>query len=62
VDDRLRNAAKSAIAAQDDRGRWVEDGRLRYHGGDDPTTRVIRCETFIRHVQTLSRYVGGRGE
>lgn len=45
------------IAAQDGRGRWVEAGRLRYHGEKDETRRVIRCETFIRNVTALSAYL-----
>jgi PelA/Pel-15E family pectate lyase len=57
ADRGLEKAVRSLLAAQDARGRWVEDGRLHYHGADDPTTRVIRCETFIRHVRTLSRYL-----
>lgn len=53
----LVTEVKAILAAQDDSGRWVESGRLRTHGGDDPTRRVIRSATFIRHVETLSRYL-----
>jgi len=49
--------AKAAIAALDDRGRWVESGRLRYHGDDDPTRRVIDCRTFINNLGALSSYL-----
>jgi hypothetical protein len=49
--------AKRIIAAQDARGRWVESGRLRHHGPNDPETNVIRTATFIRNVETLSRYL-----
>jgi PelA/Pel-15E family pectate lyase len=48
---------RAVIAALDDQGRWVEDGRLRYHGDDDPTRRVIDCETFIRNVRMLADYL-----
>jgi PelA/Pel-15E family pectate lyase len=48
---------RTLITAQDERGRWVENARLRYHGSDDPTTRVIRSATFIRNVRLLSRYL-----
>jgi hypothetical protein len=48
---------KRIIAAQDARGRWVESGRLRHHGPNDPETNVIRTATFIRNVETLSRYL-----
>lgn len=56
----LEAQARKVIAAQDAQGRWVEDGKLRYHGAADPTTRVIRCETFIRNVEVLSRYLGAK--
>jgi len=45
---------KAIIAAQDARGRWVESGRLR---GTSADSRVIRTATFIRNVETLSRYI-----
>lgn len=53
---------KSVLAALDDRGRWVEDGRLRYQGDDDSTRRIIDCTTFIRNVRTLSAYLAIKGE
>ena len=37
--------------------RWVEDGRMKAHGPDDPTRRVIACRTFIRNVGILSDYL-----
>lgn len=46
------------IAAMDARGAWVEEGRLRYWGEGDPTTRVIETSTFARNVRTLARFAG----
>ena len=46
------------IAAMDDRGAWVEEGRMRNFGSDDPTRQVIETSTFIRNMTLLSRYVG----
>jgi hypothetical protein len=57
VAESLLAEVKSVIAAQDARGRWVENGRLRAQGPNDSTTRVIRCATFNRNVETLSRYL-----
>lgn len=57
LDNALVESVRKVLAAQDERGRWVEEGRLRYHGPNDPTTRVIRCDTFIRNVGILSRYL-----
>ena len=56
----LEFRVRSIINELDARGAWVEDGRLRYHGADDPTSRVIRCATFSRNVQILSQYLEAR--
>jgi uncharacterized protein YyaL (SSP411 family) len=48
---------KAVLAALDEKGRWVEDGRLKYHGPDDPTRRVIDSRTFVRNVRVLSTYL-----
>ena len=53
----LAKGATEAVHAMDDRGAWVENGRLRYHGDDDPARKIISCRTFIQHVDTLSAYL-----
>ncbi|MEO6808497.1 MAG: pectate lyase [Isosphaeraceae bacterium] len=53
----LETRAMAVVKALDDQGRWVEDGRLKAFGPDDPTRRVIDCGTFIRNVDALSRYL-----
>lgn len=45
------------IAAMDEQGRWVEKGKLRYHGADDTTERVIDCHTFLVNVRVLTKYL-----
>lgn len=57
LSDGLTAQARAVIEALDERGRWVEDGRLRYHGPDDPTRRVLECQTFIKNVSILSAYL-----
>ena len=49
---------RAVVSALDERGAWVEPGRLRYHGKDDDTRQVIESTTFIRNVDVLSRYLG----
>lgn len=44
------------IDAADERGAWVEEGRLRYWGKSDPTRRVIDPRTFARNTRALARY------
>ena len=51
---------RATIKALDDRGAWVEDGSLKYHGKADTTRRVIDSATFIRNLDLLSRYVGAK--
>jgi hypothetical protein len=55
ADSSLVKQVQATVAALDARGRWVEEGRLKHHGADDPTQRVIRSATFVRNLQTLSR-------
>jgi hypothetical protein len=54
---RLASQVRRVIDGLDDEGRWVERGRLRYHGADDPTERIIDCRTFINNCRLLSRYL-----
>lgn len=56
VTGNLAQAARDAITALDDRGAWVESGALRYHEVSD-VSYIIDCRTFIRNVETLSRYI-----
>lgn len=51
---------RQIIAAQDERGAWVEPGKLRYHGKSDDTREVIETKTFIKNVAALSEYVAWR--
>jgi hypothetical protein len=50
-------AARAAAESLDERGAWVEVGRLRYHGDDDPVREVIDCGTFIRNVGALADFI-----
>ena len=54
---RLVSRVRHAIDGLDDRGRWLEQGRLRDHGADSPTEPVINCRTFIANCRLLSRYL-----
>jgi hypothetical protein len=38
----------------DERGAWVEPGRLRSH---DATRQIIDCRTFCRNVDVLSQFI-----
>ncbi len=48
---------KILITTLDARGAWVEPGRLRYHGEEDPTREIIDSQTFISNMSILSAYI-----
>ena len=50
------------VASLDSRGAWVEAGRLKYHGDEDPTRQVIRSATFSKNLKTLARWLGARDD
>ena len=52
---KIADEARQVAAALDDRGAWVEEGRLRTYGDDDPTTRVITSRTFVKNLPVLAR-------
>lgn len=54
------NQIRAVVAAMDDRGAWVEEGRMRNFGSEDPTRQVIDTSTFLRNMTLLSRYVGAQ--
>lgn len=57
----LEAQVQRLVASLDERGAWVEAGRLRYHGDADDTRQVIDSSTFIKNLGLLSRYVGAAG-
>lgn len=53
----LSTAARAAIDGLDERGAWVEAGTLREVDPQGKVQRIITSQTFIRNVETLSRFV-----
>lgn len=53
----LVKSARHAIDSLDDRGAWVEDGRLRGADPDNKVRRIITTATFIRNLDTLGRFL-----
>ncbi|MCH7686380.1 MAG: polysaccharide lyase, partial [Planctomycetes bacterium] len=53
----LSAQAKAVVGSLDSRGAWVEEGRLRSHGADDPTRQILNTRTFINNVSILSRFL-----
>lgn len=51
---------RAVIEALDERGAWVEEGRLRYHGDADDTMRIIDCATFNRNLDILSQFIAAQ--
>lgn len=48
---------RALLKGQDERGAWVEEGRLRYWGKGDDTTRVIEGRTFVSNLRLLARWL-----
>ncbi|GAF82151.1 unnamed protein product, partial [marine sediment metagenome] len=44
----------------DDRGAWVEPGKLKYQGADDTTRSVIRSDTFSTNIQVLAKWLAAK--
>jgi hypothetical protein len=57
---KLVASVERVVDELDDRGRWVEDGHMKYHGDDDPTTRIIDCRTFVRNIGILCDYLNSK--
>ncbi|HWA99408.1 MAG TPA: hypothetical protein VG713_12990, partial [Pirellulales bacterium] len=54
--------AQRAVEALDQRGRWLEKGRLKTHEPTSPDMRVLRMATFIENVRALSDYLAATRE
>ncbi|MEX2216667.1 MAG: hypothetical protein WD768_21315 [Phycisphaeraceae bacterium] len=52
----LAKDTAAVIAAMDERGAWVEPGRLKSVKGEQ-SSGVIESRTFIRHIETLCDFV-----
>jgi hypothetical protein len=57
----LARQATAIIDSLDERGAWVESGRLKYHGDDDDTREVIDCRTFMANIRVLATYIAAPG-
>lgn len=55
----LLQQARRVIDSLDDRGAWAEKSRLRHHK-IEPESGIIRCQTFVRNVRTLCRFLNAR--
>jgi hypothetical protein len=53
----LTKAAQAAIEGLDARGAWVEAGKLSAADPDGKVKRIISTQTFIKNVDTLSRFI-----
>jgi hypothetical protein len=53
----LASAAKAAIDGLDGRGAWVEAGKLNDSDPEGKVKRIISTQTFIKNVETLSRFI-----
>ena len=52
----LKAQARNVISSMDERGAWVERGRLRHHKVE-PESGIIDCRTFVNNVRTLCGFL-----
>lgn len=57
ITETLEERVRDVIAALDERGAWVEEGKLRHHGKGDDTTQIIDSGTFAANLDLLSSYL-----
>lgn len=55
----LKAQVRTVVSSMDQRGAWVERGRLRYHKVE-PDSGVIDCRTFVSNVRTLCHFLTAR--
>lgn len=58
----LTTAARAVIDALDTRGAWVEDGKLNDADPEGKVKRIISTQTFIKNIDTLSRFIAASKE
>ncbi len=51
----IARTAEKVAKQMDDRGAWVEAGRLKNYGEKDATQRIITSKTFIKNLRDLAR-------
>ncbi len=51
----VARTAEKVAKQLDAHGAWVEDGRMKDYGDNDPTRRVITSKTFIKNIRELAR-------
>lgn len=54
----LNERVNRVLANISDSGAWIESGRLKYHGEDDNTERVIKSKTFCDNLLILASWLG----
>ncbi len=53
---------RQVVAALDQRGAWVETGKLRYHPDKSRERPIISSATFARNLDLLSRYIAANAK
>ena len=56
-DQSLTSRVKSVVAALDESGRWVTEGKLQTQAPPVGIRKVISTDVFVRNVGTLARYL-----
>lgn len=54
------DAAAAVVAALDERGAWLDSGRLKSSDKQAAPEPIIESQRFVRNIEILARYVGAR--
>lgn len=57
---KLRQRVNEVAQSMDDRGAWVEPGKLKYFGDNDGTKSVIKTTTFCKNILLLAGWLGSQ--
>jgi PelA/Pel-15E family pectate lyase len=56
----IARTAEKVSKQLDERGAWVEEGRMKDYGDHDTTRQIITCKTFIKNIRDLARYASAK--
>jgi hypothetical protein len=48
------------VNSLDQRGAWVEEGRLSYYPKTDPTRRIISSQTFMKNSKVMADWIANQ--
>ena len=57
IDEEDQARLTAIVESLDEKGRWLEEGRIRLPDDGRDTTQLISSRTFVRNMRRLTRYI-----